>query len=166
MDMTVELRPRLPIPPRGSRGATMPRIPLAHMRFITDLIFRLYRKRRFMGFRVLRLTTIGARSGRERQTVLGYFDDPANPDARLIVASAAGAANHPAWFFNLAKHPDNVWIEVGDHKLRVTPELLEGEQRAAAWQRIVAEAPNYAAYPSKTDRQIPLVRLSPVQSRG
>jgi deazaflavin-dependent oxidoreductase (nitroreductase family) len=66
----------------------------------------------------------------------------------------------------LAKHPDNVWIEVGDHKLRVTPELLEGEQRAAAWQRVVAEAPNYAAYPTKTDRQIPLVRLSPVQSRG
>jgi deazaflavin-dependent oxidoreductase (nitroreductase family) len=142
----------------------MPRLPLAHMRFVTDLIFRIYRKRRFMGFRLLRLTTIGARTGRERRTVLGYFDDPANPEARIIVASAAGSARHPAWYFNLAKHPDKVWIEVGDEKLQVQAELLSDGERMAAWQRVVAEAPSYAAYPTKTDRQIPLVRLTPVSS--
>jgi len=162
--MAVGLTSRLEIPPSGTRGTTMPRFHLAHMRFITDLIFRIYRKRRFMGFRILRLTTTGAQSGRERQSVLGYFDDPGIPDARIIVASSGGAAKHPAWFFNLAKHPDKVWIEVGDDTLRVAPELLEGAQRAAAWERVVAEAPSYAAYPTKTDRQIPLVRLTPVQS--
>ena len=162
--MTVEITPRMAIPPRGTRGATMPRLPLAHMRFVTDLIFLMFRKRRFMGFRILRLTTIGARSGQKRRTVVGYFDDPASPDAWIIVASAAGSASHPAWFFNLAKRPEDVWIEVGDKKLQVTPELLEGAQRAAAWQRIVAEAPNYATYPTKTDRQIPVVRLMPVHT--
>jgi deazaflavin-dependent oxidoreductase (nitroreductase family) len=79
------------------------------------------------------------------------------------VASAAGSARHPAWYFNLAKHPDQVWIEVGDAKLKVRPTLLSGEERAAAWQRVIREAPQYAAYETKTDRQIPIVRLEPVE---
>ena len=140
----------------------MPRLPGPLMQLVRDLIFRIYRQRRFMGFRILRLTTIGARTGQQRRTVLGYFDDPANPDARIIVASAAGSARQPSWYFNLAKHPDQVWIEVGDDKLQVKPELLRDAARAAAWQRIVAEAPSYATYPAKTDREIPLVRLTPV----
>jgi hypothetical protein len=53
--------------------------------------------------------------------VLGYFSDPADSDAWIIVASAAGAAKHPAWYFNLARPPDQVWIEVGSTKRRVRP---------------------------------------------
>src|SRR5919198_6316632 len=100
--MTAEVKPRLEIPRSGTRGATMPRLPGPLMQFVRDLIFRIYRQRRFMGFRILRLTTIGARTGQRRRTVLGYFDDPANPDARIIVASAAGSARQPSWYFNLA----------------------------------------------------------------
>ena len=138
-------------------------MPAPLMRFFTELIFRMFRTRRFMGFRILMLTTMGARSGQLRRSVLGYFDDPKNPLAYIIVGSAAGAAKHPAWFFNLASHPDQVWIEVGSSKLKVEPELLTGQEREDAWQRVVAEAPNYASYPEKTDREIPLVRLTPLR---
>jgi deazaflavin-dependent oxidoreductase (nitroreductase family) len=139
----------------------MPRLPGLMNRWVTNLIFRVSRNRRFMGFPILRLTTIGARTGQERRTVLGYFGDPAHPDARIVVASAAGSARHPAWYFNLARHPDRAWIEVGHTKLRVRPELLRGAERAAAWERVVRDAPAYTRYATTNDREIPLVRLWP-----
>jgi deazaflavin-dependent oxidoreductase (nitroreductase family) len=144
----------------------MPRLPGPLMRLLSSTMFRIFRYRRFMGFPVLLLTTIGARTGQLRRTVVGYFSDPADSDAWIIVASAAGAAKHPAWYFNLARHPEQVWIEVGSTKRRVRPELLVGTERAAAWQRLVAEAPAYAGYATKTDREIPLVRLKPADVAG
>ena len=156
-----ELPSRLEVPRSGTRGATMPRLPGPLTRFMTDTIFRVFRNRRFIGFRVLRLTTRGARTGQQRRTVLGYFNDPQNAEAVIVVASAGGSARHPDWYSNLAKHPDQVWVQVGDRKFRVRPELLRGTERAATWERIVAEAPSYASYPTRTDRDIPLVRLAP-----
>ena len=139
----------------------MPRMPRPLMSLMTALMFRLFRNRRSMGFPVLLLTTMGARTGQQRRSIVGYFRDASHPRAWLIVASAGGSARHPAWYFNLAKHPDGVWIEVGDRKLQVRPTLLTGEERAQAWQRVIAEAPSFAAYETKTDRQIPIVRLDP-----
>lgn len=140
----------------------MPRLPGPLARLMNNTIFRIFRTRRLMGFRVLMLTTTGARTGQQRRTVLGYFEDPQDAEAVIIVASAAGSARHPDWYFNLAKHPDQVWVEIGDRKVRVRSELLSGTERTAAWQRIVAEAPSYASYPTRTDREIPLVRLTPL----
>jgi hypothetical protein len=38
----------------------------------------------------------------------------------------------------------------------------KGDARAEAWTRIVAEYSNYGGYEKKTDRVIPVVRLTPV----
>jgi deazaflavin-dependent oxidoreductase (nitroreductase family) len=105
------------------------------------------------------LGTVGARSGQPRRTTLGYFAD--GESAWIIVGSAGGAAKHPAWVYNLARHPDQAWIEVGNRRLKVKPEKLRGDERSRVWQRIVAEAPSYASYPEKTDREIPVIRLTP-----
>jgi deazaflavin-dependent oxidoreductase (nitroreductase family) len=123
------------------------------------VIFRIFRNRRFTGTRTLMLTTIGARSGQPRRNTLGYFAGGDN--TWIIVGSAGGSARHPGWIFNLAKHPDQVWIEIGDRKLKVRPETLKGVEHDRAWQQIIAEAPVYADYPSKTDREIPVIRLTP-----
>jgi deazaflavin-dependent oxidoreductase (nitroreductase family) len=72
----------------------------------------------FMGMDVLFLTTIGRRTGQRRQTPVAWFPD--GEDAWLIVASAAGSAHNPAWYHNLAAHPDQVWIELSQRQLRVT----------------------------------------------
>ncbi len=53
-----------------------------------------------------------------------------------------------------------MWIEIGGRKLKVRPETLKGEERDRAWQEIIAEAPAYADYLAKTDREIPVIRLS------
>ena len=61
----------------------------------------------------------------------------------------------------MAAHPDQVWIELPDRKLRVTPEQLAGERREEAWQRITTAQPRFAKYQTKTDRPLPVIRLVP-----
>jgi deazaflavin-dependent oxidoreductase (nitroreductase family) len=56
----------------------------------------------FEGARLLLLTTIGARSGAPHTTPLGYLPDG---ERSLVIASAGGAPNHPAWFHNLVANP-------------------------------------------------------------
>jgi hypothetical protein len=46
-------------------------------------------------------------------------------------------------------------------KLRKTP--LMGDEKAVWWERAVAAYPDYADYQTKTDRQIPVFLLTPVQ---
>jgi deazaflavin-dependent oxidoreductase (nitroreductase family) len=76
------------------------------------------------------------------------------------VASAAGAAQNPSWYWNLAEHPDRLQIELGDGKIAVTAEQLTGEARERAWARITAAQPRYAKYQQKTDRELPVIRLA------
>jgi deazaflavin-dependent oxidoreductase (nitroreductase family) len=149
------------VTPRGSRGTKLPRAPiaLAMMRFANHLMFLVFKNRRFQNANLMSLTTVGARTGQERRTTVVYFPEP--DGSVLIVGSAGGTATHPAWFFNLAKHPDRVWAQMGNRRLKVRPATLSGETRAAAWQRITQQSPGFAGYEEKTDREIPVIRLTP-----
>jgi deazaflavin-dependent oxidoreductase (nitroreductase family) len=114
---------------------------------------------KFLGFNALVLTTVGRKSGAERTTPVGWFPGP--DGSRLIVASAGGATGNPAWYYNLAAHPDQVQIEVDGQKVPVTADQLHGAERAQAWQQIVTAAPRFAKYQQKTDRELPIIRLGP-----
>jgi len=111
-----------------------------------------------MGFPVVLLTTKGAKSGQERTATLGGFAD--GDDTWLIVASKGGAADNPAWFNNMVKHPDDIWLEVGTRKMKVRGDCLTGKEREEALGRVAAVSPRYAGYQKKTDREIPIVRLT------
>jgi deazaflavin-dependent oxidoreductase (nitroreductase family) len=115
---------------------------------------------------LLELITVGARSGSERHTVVGWFEDPIHLDARLVVASNAGSASHPAWLLNMAAHPGSIRIRDARGERAVAAETLAGAERAAAWERVAAAAPGYGSYPMKTDREIPIVRLTPRPQDG
>jgi len=144
--------------PTGTRGA---RQPGRLYRWMNRLI--LGRARRTdattMGMNLLVLTTIGRKSGQARTTPLAWFPGP--DDGWLVVASAGGATANPAWYLNLAAHPDEVTVEQGGRKVAVTAEELHGDERAQAWQRITAEAANFRRYETTTDREIPVIRLTP-----
>jgi deazaflavin-dependent oxidoreductase (nitroreductase family) len=143
-------------PPGGTFGARMPRGRL--LRAGSRMMAAFYRMRGGRGSDLLLLTTVGARSGTQRTTGVRRFDDG---DGRwLIVASAGGQARQPAWLHNLAQHPDEVWVEIGRDRIKTRPEILRGEDRADAWRRVVAEAPQFGGYETKTDREIPVVRLT------
>jgi deazaflavin-dependent oxidoreductase (nitroreductase family) len=117
---------------------------------------------KFMGMDLLFLTTSGSKSSQQRTTPVAWF--PNGDGTWLIVASAAGSAQNPAWYRNIAAHPDRLQIELGDMKIAVTAEQLTGPAREQAWERIVAAQPRYAKYQQKTDRELPVIHLAPKPS--
>jgi deazaflavin-dependent oxidoreductase (nitroreductase family) len=145
--------------PNGTRGARQPTGTL--MRWVNKVATNRIRRKggKFMGMNTMILTTIGRRSGAERTTPLGWF--PGKDRTWLIVASAAGAPKNPAWYYNLAAHPDKVHIEMAGRKVAVIAEELHGTEREEAWQQITAAAPRFAEYQQKTDRELPIIRLVP-----
>jgi deazaflavin-dependent oxidoreductase (nitroreductase family) len=147
------------VTPRGTHGVKMPRGMGGIFGFFNGLMFLIFRNRKFRNANVAQLTTVGARTGQRRQTTVVYFPDRGN--SILVVGSAGGAVQHPAWFFNIAKHPDQVWVRAGDRQFRVRPETLSGDERAAAWDRIKTQSPAFAGYETKTDRDLPIIRLTP-----
>jgi deazaflavin-dependent oxidoreductase (nitroreductase family) len=114
---------------------------------------------RFLGFNALVLITVGRKTGAERRVPVGWFPGP--DGSWLIVASAAGATGNPAWYYNIAAHPDRVQIEFNGRRVPVIAEQLHGAQRAEEWQQIIAAAPRFAGYQDKTDRELPVIRLVP-----
>lgn len=104
------------------------------------------------------LTTTGRKSGERRSTPLVWF--PGDGASWLIVASAAGAPRNPAWYYNIAAHPDRVQIEIGGRTIPVTAEQLHGEERQRAWRAIVSASARFTKYQQQTDRELPIIRLT------
>lgn len=118
--------------------------------------------RRVMNMQLLVLHTVGRKTGRPRQSPVAWFPD--GDDRWLIAASAAGADAGPDWYHNMQAHPDQVAIELnGRGLLPVTAAELTGADRARVWDEIVMAAPRFDNYQSRTDRIIPVVRLTPLR---
>ncbi|WP_238014339.1 nitroreductase family deazaflavin-dependent oxidoreductase [Dactylosporangium sp. AC04546] len=113
---------------------------------------------RFAGMDLLYLTTVGARTGRERVSPMARFAD--GDGAWLVVASNNGGDRHPAWYHNLRAHPDQVTVEIGGRRVPARAEELTGAERDAAMQRIAAGQPRFGQYERKTTRTLPVIRLS------
>ena len=145
--------------PNGTRGARQPGRNRIEQWANQRMVNRIRRKGAFGRAKTLVLVTIGSKTGRERMTPVGWF--PGESDTRLIVASAAGAPRNPSWYYNLAAHPDTVRIEFAGQRIEVTAEQLHGAERDEAWQQITTRSPGYSRYETRTDRVIPVIRLTP-----
>ena len=109
------------------------------------------------GMPVVIVVNRGVRSGQLRRTPLMRVE---HDGSYLAVGSKGGAPKHPAWVANLRADPRvEVWDgpERGDYVARE----LDGEERAAWWERAVAAYPPYAEYQERTDRLIPVFVLEP-----
>jgi deazaflavin-dependent oxidoreductase (nitroreductase family) len=108
------------------------------------------------------LETTGARSGALRRNAVIYFHDKG---LVTIVASKAGAAEHPAWFHNLRAHPD---VSFGGVPMRAT--VVEDEtERQRIWKladRVFAPYATYRREAAAANRKIPIVQLVARQSRA
>ena len=134
------------ITPNGTYGASVPNLPRPLMKLMFGIVTPILR---LTGAKILTLTTVGSKSGREHKVDLGWFPDTNN--RWLIVASLAGAAKNPAWYYNMARNPDKIWITVDGRTIKVQGESLKGDERAAKYKEIVAIAPTYGGYETKTD---------------
>lgn len=109
----------------------------------------------FEGAPMVLLTTTGAKSGRARTTPLVYTSDG---DRLVIIASAAGADKHPAWFHNLVARP-GVTLEVGTERYPARARVVEEPERSRLYAQMAALMPGFNAYQEKTSRTIPVVIL-------
>ena len=114
---------------------------------------------RMVGSPVLLLVTTGRKTGRRRTTPLLYLPDG---DRYVTVASNGGAAKHPVWWLNLQAYPEAT-VEVGGRKTRVHATEARGEEKARLWEGLVRMYPSYESYQRRTDREIPVVLLEPVE---
>ena len=118
---------------------------------------------RMVGSPVLLLGTTGRKSGHKRTTVLLYLEDGGR---YVIVASNGGTAKHPVWWLNLQVDPEatvEVGVEVGGRKIHVRATEARGEEKARLWQRLVRMYPSYEDYQKRTDREIPVAILEPIE---
>ena len=111
---------------------------------------------RMAGRQVLLLTTKGARSGEPRTAVVGYRK---SGHTYVVIASANGAAAHPAWYINLLADP-HATIEVGAEKVSVRARTAKGKEREKLGELVEYLEPQQKL----TSRQIPVVALEPVRS--
>jgi deazaflavin-dependent oxidoreductase (nitroreductase family) len=82
---------------------------------------------------MLRLRTVGRRTGTTRVAILGYLVDGPN----LVTPAMNGWADpEPAWWLNLQAHPEAV-VDLPDGTLEVTARAAVGEERDRLWDGFV-----------------------------
>jgi deazaflavin-dependent oxidoreductase (nitroreductase family) len=111
----------------------------------------------FDGMPVLLLHHVGAKSGTARVAPLVYFADG---DRYVVFASKGGAPENPAWYHNLKANPETA-VEVGPDTVSVIATEATGEDRERLFADQIALQPQFAEYQEKTDRQIPVIVLTP-----
>ncbi|MDQ0955453.1 deazaflavin-dependent oxidoreductase (nitroreductase family) [Streptomyces phaeochromogenes] len=106
---------------------------------------------------VVILTTLGAKSGKIRKTPVMRVE---HDGSYAVVASMAGAPNHPVWYHNAVADPR---VELRDGPLRqdMLAREVTADEKAVWWVRAVEAFPDYAEYQKKTDRDIPVLVLEP-----
>ncbi len=113
---------------------------------------------RASGMPVVKLTTIGRKSGQRRTTML--TSPLVQGDNVVLVASYGGDDRDPAWFGNLVANPD-VEIVMNGSTRHMHARVTEDVERTRLWEELTVEHANYAGYQRKTSRQIPVVLLEP-----
>jgi deazaflavin-dependent oxidoreductase (nitroreductase family) len=105
----------------------------------------------------LLLTTIGRKTG--RSLILPLIFGRSGKDY-VVVASKGGAPAHPSWYLNLQAKPE-VQLQVKAEKFAARAHTADAAERAVLWPKMVEIYGPYAQYQTKTDRQIPVVVLTP-----
>ncbi len=109
------------------------------------------------GVFTLLLTTTGRRSGEDYTTPLIYVT---NEGGFAIVASKGGADGHPDWYLNLVDDA-RVEIQVGADRMHALARTASDAERATLWPALTDTWPAFDDYVAKTDREIPVVILTP-----
>jgi deazaflavin-dependent oxidoreductase (nitroreductase family) len=111
---------------------------------------------------IIVLRSVGAKTGKLRKTALMRVE---HDGVYAVVASLGGAPKHPVWYHNLKANP---LVELQDGPVRrdYRARELDGDERAAWWERAVEAWPDYAKYQTRTERRIPVFVLEPIDDRG
>ena len=98
------------------------------------------------GDRLMLLTTVGARSGKERTSPVVYHRDG---ERYIVIASKGGAPDHPAWYDNLKANSVakvEVGTATGTDTFEVRASEAKGEERDRMYAERVAFASGFGEY--------------------
>ncbi len=104
------------------------------------------------------ITSVGAKSGNLRKNPVMRVE---RDGIYVAIASKGGADDQPEWYYNFVAHPE-VELQDGPVKKTYRVDLVEGAERADLWQLAVDTWDTYASYQKKTDREIPVFKLTPI----
>jgi F420H(2)-dependent quinone reductase len=111
-------------------------------------------------FGMMRLTTVGRRSGRTRVAMVGYYPD--GPNLVTLAMNGWGKAD-PAWWLNLQAIPE-ARVELPDGPRLVVARAATGAERDRLWATF-ADYPGWGtdldALASQSDREAAVVVLEP-----
>jgi deazaflavin-dependent oxidoreductase (nitroreductase family) len=106
---------------------------------------------------MLRLRTVGRRSGEEWVAIVGYFEDGAD----LVTMAMNGWGDpEPAWWLNLQAHPD-VIVDLPGGSRAVHGRAASAEERPRLWARWAHYDKGLDAYAARRSRETAVVILSP-----
>jgi len=109
---------------------------------------------------MLLLDHVGAKSGTRRTTPLVFARDGENI---VLIASKGGYPKNPAWYHNLLANPDTT-IQIGSKRIDVHAAPAAPEEYDRLWKLAVDVYSGYEGYRRRTERQIPLLVLTPRQA--
>jgi deazaflavin-dependent oxidoreductase (nitroreductase family) len=111
-----------------------------------------------LGWNVIQLTTLGAKTGQPRTLPLvGMFDG----ERIALIASSFGRKYNPGWYYNLKAHPE-CEVRWNGHAATYLAREAKGEEYDVYWQMAVAFYAGYEKYQQRASpRHIPVIVLEP-----
>ena len=109
------------------------------------------------------LTTTGRKSGQPRDVPLATVPEP--DGTFLVVGSNFGQQHHPAWSGNLLADPV-AKVSYKRRDITVTARLLDENEKADVWPRLIEMWPAYDTYVERSRRDLRVFRLVPRESGG
>ena len=107
---------------------------------------------------MLRIRTVGRRTGVERVAILGYFEDGQD---LVTMAMNGWGEPEPAWWLNLQAHPETT-VELVDGPRVIRARAAVGEERQRLWARWAHYDKNLDQYAARRSGETAVVILEPV----
>jgi F420H(2)-dependent quinone reductase len=132
-------------------------------------LFRLLGRRRALRpvtdktWGMMRLKTVGRKTGQERAAILGYYEDGPN---LVTMAMNGWGKPEPAWWLNLQAHPDTT-VELHDRTLAVRGRAATPEERPRLWELWRRyDGDELDAWAARRPRETAVVILEPMGPAG
>jgi deazaflavin-dependent oxidoreductase (nitroreductase family) len=116
-----------------------------------------YSASQILGWNIIQLTTIGAKTNRPRtMPLVGLFEG----EKIALIASSLGREHNPGWYYNLKRNPECEVRYRGRSKNYVARET-DGQEREKYWQLALTYYAGYDQYKARAGRKIPVMVLEP-----
>jgi deazaflavin-dependent oxidoreductase (nitroreductase family) len=105
------------------------------------------------------MTSTGARTGEPREAILSFVRDG---EKYVVAGTKGGSPTDPAWVRNVTANPI-VKIEAERRTFQARATIVDDEAiYRRLWDALVESRPDFAAYPEKAGRKIPIITLEPI----